>query len=54
MDFVGDFQPDFGLHVLPWEASGVDVSGFDFGEKDNWVLDCEPLSRWEPLARDSI
>ena len=54
VDFVGDFQPDFGLHILPWEASGVDVNGSNSGEKDNWVLDYEPLSRWEPLTQDSI
>nr|XP_023875221.1 E3 UFM1-protein ligase 1 homolog isoform X2 [Quercus suber] len=54
VDCDGEFQPDFGLHILPWEASGVDDSDCDSGEKDNWVLDCEPLSQWEPLAQDSI
>nr|XP_023914240.1 protein GLE1-like [Quercus suber] len=54
VDCDGDFQPDFGLHILPWEASGVDDSDCNSGEKDNWVLDCEPLSQWEPLAQDSI
>ena len=50
VDFVGDFQPDLGLHILQWEASRVDDNGYDSGGKDNWVLDCEPLSQWEPLA----
>ena len=44
VDSIGEFQPDFGLHILLWETSGVDDSGCDCGEKDNWVLDCEPLS----------
>ena len=44
VDSIGEFQPDFGLHILPWETSGVDDSGCDCEEKDNWVLDCEPLS----------
>ena len=44
VDSIGEFQPDFGLHILLWETNGVDDSGCDCGEKDNWVLDCEPLS----------
>nr|POE97741.1 hypothetical protein CFP56_76949 [Quercus suber] len=54
VDCDGDIQPDVGLHILPWEASGMDDSGCDSDEKDNWVLDCEPLSRLEPLAQDSL
>ena len=48
MDSIGEVQTDFGLYILPWETSGVDENGCGSGEKDNCVLKCEPLSRWEP------
>ena len=48
MDYVGEFQTDSGLLLLPWETSGVDDRGCGCGEKDNCVLECDPLSRWEP------
>ena len=48
MDSVREFQTDSGLHLLPWETNGVDDSGCGSGEKDNCVLECETLSRWEP------
>ena len=48
IDLVGEFQTDSGLHILPWETSGVVNSGYGSGVKDNCVLDCEPLSRWVP------
>ena len=61
VDSVGEFQSDSGLHLLPGETSGVVVSGCGSGEKDIFVLDCEPLSRWEPkdlseglLVQDSV
>ena len=54
VDCDGDFQPEFGLQILPWEASGVDDSGCDSSEKDNWVLDCEPLPQCESLPQDFI
>ena len=61
MDSVREFQTDSGLHLLPWETNGVDDSGCGSGEKDNCVLECEPLSRWEPndlseslLVRDFV
>ena len=61
VDTVGGFQIDSGLHLLPWEISGVDDIVCGNGEKDNCVLECEPLSRWEPndlsevlLVQDSV
>uniref|UniRef100_A0A7N2MR58 Uncharacterized protein n=1 Tax=Quercus lobata TaxID=97700 RepID=A0A7N2MR58_QUELO len=61
VDSVGEFQTDYGLHLLPWETSGVDDNGCGSREKDNCVLECEPLSRWEPndlneglLVQDSV
>ena len=61
MDFVGEVQTDSGLHILLWETSGVDNNGFSSEEKDNCVLECEPLSYWEPndlseglLVQDSL
>ena len=48
VDFVEKFQTDFGLHLLSWETSGVDDCGCGSGEKDNCVLECDPLSQWEP------
>ena len=61
VDFVGEFQSDFGLHLLSGETSGVVVNGYGSGERDIFVLDCEPLSRWEPkdlseglLVQDSV
>ena len=60
-DSIGDFEMDSGLHILPWETSGVVDSGCGSGEKDKCVLECEPLSRWIPndlseglLVQDSI
>ena len=57
VDSIGDFETDSGLHILPWETSGV----VDSGEKDKCVLECEPLSRWIPndlseglLVQDSV
>ena len=47
MDSVGEFQTDSGLLLLPWETSGVDDRGVVV-ERDNCVLECDPLSRWEP------
>ena len=44
MDFVGEVQTDSGLHILLWETNGVDNNGFGSEEKDNYVLECEPLS----------
>ena len=48
MDSIWEFQTDSGLHLLPWESSGVDDRGCGSGEKDNCVLECVPLSWWEP------
>ena len=56
-----EVQTDSGLHILLWETSGVDNNGFGNEEKDNCVLECEPLSQWEPndlseglLVQDSL
>ena len=61
MNSVGELQTVSGLHFLPRETSGVDDSGCGNGEKDIFVLECEPLSRWEPkdlykglLVQDSV
>ena len=32
-DSVGEYQSDFGLHILPWESSGVFDSGCGSGER---------------------
>ena len=48
VDSIGDFEIDYGLHILPWETSGVVDSGCGSGEKDKCVLESEPLSRWIP------
>ena len=48
MDSVGEVQTDFGLHILSWETSRVDDNGSGIEEKDNCVLECKPLSQWEP------
>ena len=48
VDSVGDFQTNAGLHILPWETSGVVNNGCGSGEKDKCVLKCETLSRWIP------
>ena len=48
VDFVEKFQTYFGLHLLSWETSGVDGCGGGSGERDNCVLECDPLSQWEP------
>lgn len=45
---MGKFSQILDFTFLLWDNSGVDDSGCDCGEKDNWVLDCDPLSRWEP------
>ena len=56
-----EVQTDSGLHILLWDTSGVDNNGFGSEEKDNCVLECEPLSQWEPndlseglLVQDSL
>ena len=61
VDSVGEYQSNSGLLILPWESSGVFDSGCGSGEKDNCVLDCEPLSQWVPndlsvglLVQDSV
>ena len=46
VDSVEEFPSDSGLHILPLESSGVVDYGCGSGEKDNCVLDCEPLSQW--------
>ena len=46
--FVGDFQSIYRLHLCPWESrEGSDHSGGS-GEKEFCVLECDPVSQWEP------
>ena len=48
MDYVGELQSDSRLLLLPWDNSGVDDHGCGSGENDNCLLECDPLSRWDP------
>ena len=48
VDSVGEFQTNSRLHLLPWETSEVFDHNCGHGEKDFCVLECDPLSRWEP------
>ena len=48
VDFVGEFQTVSGLHLPPWETSEVFGQSCGSGEKDIGMLECDPLSRWEP------
>ena len=41
-------QSDSRLLLLLWDNSGVDDHGCGSGENDNCLLECDPLSRWEP------
>ena len=61
VDSVGEYQSNSGLLILPGESSGVFDNGCGSGEKDNCVLNCEPLSQWVPndlsvglLVQDSV
>ena len=44
----GVSQSNSRLHILPRESCGVVDNGCGNGEKDNCVLECEPLSQWVP------
>ena len=45
---VGEFRSISGLHLFPRESSEVFDHSCGSGEKDICVLECDPLSRWEP------
>ena len=34
--------------LLPWKHCGVNPSGVFHGEKESGILECSPLSRWDP------
>ena len=48
MASVGFSHNDFGLLFLLWDDSGVDNCGGGSGVKDSCLLECNPLSRWDP------
>ena len=54
VDTTGFYQNDSGLLLLPWDNSGVDNRCCDSGEKDNCLLECDPLSRWDPNALSEL
>lgn len=48
MDYVGELQSDSWLLLLLVDNSGVDDRGHGSGENDNCLLECDPLSWWDP------
>ena len=48
VDSSGGAQTESGLHILQWETQQVVDRSYDSGEKDVCVLECDPLSWWEP------
>ena len=48
VDSVGGFQTDSGLQLLAWEINEVSDHIYGSGERAFCVLECDPLSRWEP------
>ena len=48
MDYVGELQSESRLLLLSWDNNGVDDCGCGSGENDNCLLECDPLSRWDP------
>ena len=48
MDYVGELQSDSRLLLLSWDNNGVDDRGCGSGENDNCLLECDPLSQWDP------
>ena len=54
VDTTRFYQNDSGLLLLPWDNSGVDNRCCDSGEKDNCLLECDPLSRWDPNALSEL
>ena len=49
VDSVGEFQSDFGLHLLPWETSEVFNHSYGSGKRYLCVVEFGPLSQWEPI-----
>ena len=45
---VGFSHNDSGFLFLPWENNGVDICGGGSGVKDNCLLECNPLTQWDP------
>ena len=45
---VGFSHNDSGFLFRPWDNSGADICGGGSGVKDNCLLECNPLTRWDP------
>nr|POF11697.1 hypothetical protein CFP56_73698 [Quercus suber] len=48
VDSVGFSPNDLGPLFLPWDNSGVDNCDGGSGVKDNCLLECNPVTRWDP------
>ena len=51
---VGISHNDFGLLFLLWDNSGADNCGGGSGGKDNCLLECNPLTRWDPSTLGEV
>ena len=45
---VGICHNDSRLLFLPWDKNGADNCGGGNGGKDIYLLECNPLTRWDP------
>ena len=45
---VGIFHNDSGLLFLSWDKNGADNCGGGSRGKDICLLECNPLTRWDP------
>ena len=54
VDTTRFYHNDYGLLLLSWDNNGVDNRSCDSGEKDNCLLECDPLSRWDPIALSEL
>ena len=51
---VGFSHNDSGLLFLPWDNSGANNCGGGSGVKDNCLLECNPLTRWDPNTHGEV
>ena len=51
---VGISLNDSGLLFLPWDNSGADNYGSGSGRKDIFLLECNPLTWWDPKTLGEV
>ena len=51
---VGISHNDSGLLLLPWDNSGANNCGSGSGGKDICLLECNPLTRWDPKTLGEV